>query len=443
MSEQQEKLSTTFFAASAQERDESRQYYHSKYKSLDKSSIFCDILVEAMEEIQKCREKYEDGILILHGGEGDHDVAGKVDDLSEGHDEIKNNIDKGMQQLFEGLKIHMQIQDYLETKYNLFNQHIISTFTHSKQFKQENLLQGELPLTVKMENIGEDSTHTIIHDEFSSYLTKLSEDKIEDDEIEHFDQFDDNKDILHQDETRVKQEKSSVNKNKALQDKKYSCQYCHKLFSMKKHLIVHLRVHTGETPYECNECEKKFKQLGSLNIHKKSHTGDKPFRCDQCTKQYGSNAELKAHQRIHTGEKPFKCNECPKAFALHTSLKHHKMTHTGEKPFKCDQCGHGFIHKGQLNTHIRSHTGEKPFKCDQCGRGFTRSFDLGTHMRTHTGEKPYKCSFCPNAFAKKHTLDNHIRIHTGEKPYKCEYCEKQFRQQGDMAKHRRKKHNVP
>ena len=44
------------------------------------------------------------------------------------------------------IQSHMQIQDYLESKYNLFknniDQHLLSTCSHSNQLKQENILQG-------------------------------------------------------------------------------------------------------------------------------------------------------------------------------------------------------------------------------------------------------------------------------------------------------------
>eukprot|EP00088_Acartia_fossae_P066590 TRINITY_DN8266_c0_g1_i4.p1 TRINITY_DN8266_c0_g1~~TRINITY_DN8266_c0_g1_i4.p1 ORF type:complete len:450 (-),score=56.72 TRINITY_DN8266_c0_g1_i4:294-1643(-) len=417
----------TLLTSTEDERSKDRKSTQTQYKSLDKSTVFCDIIVQVLLDLQFVREKYEDGILILHD-------VNNSNLLPE-----KEKMEGGMKELFEGLKKHMQLQDYLFAKYEYFvepngkKEEIIE----DANCKEEKISGPEF-LTVKMEEEGLGSSNT------PSLLPALSPDP--DDILPDLSDLPDLPDPQDFDEEIIDAKPVATVKNEAIKvetsKKKFECEFCLKMFTAKKHLTAHRRIHTGDAPYSCDACDKTFKQIASLNIHKRSHTGLKPFNCDQCSKQYGTSAELKAHQRIHTGEKPYKCSECPKAFALPTSLKHHKMTHTGEKPFKCDQCGHGFIHKGQLNTHMRSHTGEKPFKCDQCGRGFTRGFDLGTHMRTHTGERPYKCPYCSNAFAKKHTLDNHIRIHTGEKPFKCEFCEKEFRQQGDMAKHRKKKHNI-
>nr|XP_027212286.1 zinc finger protein 664-like [Penaeus vannamei] len=60
-------------------------------------------------------------------------------------------------------------------------------------------------------------------------------------------------------------------------EKPYSCEICSKAFTLKCHLVVHLRVHTKEKPYICDICYKDFSYKSEFVRHIRVHTKEKPF----------------------------------------------------------------------------------------------------------------------------------------------------------------------
>ncbi|XP_068112457.1 zinc finger protein 239-like [Hyperolius riggenbachi] len=217
-------------------------------------------------------------------------------------------------------------------------------------------------------------------------------------------------------------------------EKKYPCPECGKYY-IKKSLILHRRIHSGERPFSCSECGKAFIKKGNLLKHQRIHTGERPFSCPYCKKAFSEIGNLLRHQKIHTGERPFSCTDCGKCFIQKADLHKHQKTHTGERPFSCSECGKCFSHKGDLRKHQTTHTGERPFSCSECGKGFIQKSDLSKHLRTHTGERPFPCSECGKCFTFKKNLRVHQKTHNGELPFTCLECGKGYMGKRSLTKH--------
>ncbi|KAM9650706.1 zinc finger protein 783 [Trichechus inunguis] len=81
--------------------------------------------------------------------------------------------------------------------------------------------------------------------------------------------------------------------------------------------------------YHCSECLRFFQQRKSLLLHQRLHTGDSQGwpSCPYCGKAFRRPSDLFRHQRIHTGERPYRCPQCGRTFNRNHHLAVHMQTH--------------------------------------------------------------------------------------------------------------------
>uniref|UniRef100_A0A7E4UT87 Protein krueppel n=1 Tax=Panagrellus redivivus TaxID=6233 RepID=A0A7E4UT87_PANRE len=159
--------------------------------------------------------------------------------------------------------------------------------------------------------------------------------------------------------------------------------------------------------HSCRICGRAFSDRGQLNVHYTHTHRDKPqYECEFCQRVFCIKRELSTHLRIHSGEQPHKCDQCGKEFGTRQLLKKHNMWHTGERSHVCKICNKSFFQKGHLTQHLMIHNGERRFKCQQCDKTFVFKFDLNRHLKIHL-ERGHTCNKCGKSFLKKVSLDEH------------------------------------
>uniref|UniRef100_A0A3B5QHB5 Uncharacterized LOC102217661 n=1 Tax=Xiphophorus maculatus TaxID=8083 RepID=A0A3B5QHB5_XIPMA len=186
-------------------------------------------------------------------------------------------------------------------------------------------------------------------------------------------------------------------------------------------------------PYQCAKCDKRYLSKSSLIVHYRIHTGETPYLCSHCGQGFRSSAYLDLHTRVHTGERRYKCHICGKTSNQH--LTRHMRMHRGEKNYLCTECGKAFLSNGELKLHMRYHTGERPYTCKHCGKGFIAKCLLTVHTRRHTGESPYRCPMCPKSFPTLRAQKKHLKIHSSKKSLQCLECGRIFRLEDTFKLH--------
>ena len=136
----------------------------------------------------------------------------------------------------------------------------------------------------------------------------------------------------------------------------FQCISCKKLFSYKKYLLKHERIHKSDSKCVCNLCGKNFNNQEYLRKHGKIHANGNSFECKYCNKKFNQKSYLKNHEKSHTDEKPYQCKLCDKAFFDLYKAKRHSLIHTGEKSFACDVCSRKFTQSNDLTKHKKNHT---------------------------------------------------------------------------------------
>lgn len=84
---------------------------------------------------------------------------------------------------------------------------------------------------------------------------------------------------------------------------RFPCPMCESVFSRKRSLDGHLKVHYGVRDKFCNVCPAKFRAADALKKHKKVHEGFRPFRCLHCSIAFRDIGPLKRHLTMEHNKK--------------------------------------------------------------------------------------------------------------------------------------------
>ena len=90
----------------------------------------------------------------------------------------------------------------------------------------------------------------------------------------------------------------------------YSCDICQKQFSINKSLKTHIRSNATEKSLKCEKCDNSFSIKSNLNMHREFQCGEssKDYSCNQCHKQFSLQVHLKIQSLTHARERCLRLN---------------------------------------------------------------------------------------------------------------------------------------
>lgn len=124
---------------------------------------------------------------------------------------------------------------------------------------------------------------------------------------------------------------------------------------------TYTRRSTGNIVVQCEVCKKPF---SNLEKHMKRHTDEQPFGCDFCHKRFFQKKHLLRHVKKHQDQcMNFACtyNGCNSAFSKKSMLNYHvSRFHTKIASFVCQFCSRGYYRNSDLRRHILANHELKP-----------------------------------------------------------------------------------
>ena len=138
----------------------------------------------------------------------------------------------------------------------------------------------------------------------------------------------------------------------------FGCDQCGIKCANLPGLKAHQRGHI-EKMFLCGSCNKSFLVLAHLKEHvERGSCLLENRKCKLCHKVYSDRIRLELHMRVHNNLKPFPCTVCEKAFTQKRSLKEHLLTHDTVRHYECRHCEKKFVQKNHLKYHLASQHAE-------------------------------------------------------------------------------------
>ena len=265
----------------------------------------------------------------------------------------------------------------------------------------------------------------------------------------------------------------------------FCCNRCNRKFEEKRHLKLHMRVHTTEMPYSFDRCNETFHPAISANVHSGlSHQtmanvdecdDADPCKFDQQPKTFGERFEVNiARKKTNIGieleysvdaliptnnresgyifeAESYFCDWCNKRFSSqYLWHEHMRLVHSGKKLYSCDQCDAKFARQAQKtlhifhmhfiksgkiakksrrlkNNHISKRAGKKISGCDECDNEYTCGASVLTHQKTELApETVYNQIDNKQSLIEIRMNLEHSSSIDGENMYNCDECKKTF-----------------
>lgn len=186
-----------------------------------------------------------------------------------------------------------------------------------------------------------------------------------------------------------KNEVSILKNMKQWKAKLHECNNCEKFYAGRRNLMRHRNIcmknnnyQPQDSPVDVASKKDSVEEVSQNKSDKKSQD----FSCQKCHKSYSLFSEFYSHCSEHGEEKP--CCKCLRFLSSSGSLKRHLVEkHSQDHTFYCHMCPEEFHDLNGLISHITLVQGVRRHNCKECGQAFALCNRLMEHVKLMHAKK--------------------------------------------------------